>query len=99
MVDIDKIDSGGTDYGPEISALSEGKRDLSALQYTGLDLGDTNSHPGVAYKGIRNFVLSIPDYPDLSGELVLSAHQYSSDRWGNPFLAGNNMYMAYLSNG
>ena len=33
MVDIDKIDSGGTDYGPEISELSADKRDYDDLTY------------------------------------------------------------------
>lgn len=33
VVDIDKIDSGGTDYGPEISELSADKRDYDDLTY------------------------------------------------------------------
>lgn len=33
MVDIDKIGSGGADYGPEISELSADKRDYDDLTY------------------------------------------------------------------
>lgn len=96
VVDIDKIGT-SRDWTPEISALSADKRDLSALQYTGLDLEDALPRHTFEQKGIRNFTVSIPDHPDLSGDLVLSAAtSYSGTDvswWGNLSLTGNNMYM------
>lgn len=107
VVDIDKIGTGGgTDYGPEISALSaglDGKRDLSALQYTGIDLEDANPWPSLQHRGIRTFVVSLPDYPGVSGEISLSANAayvgVVTRYWGNPNLTGDNMYMASIWTG
>lgn len=88
----------------EMSALTSEKRDLSALQYTGIDLEEAKRWPSFQYRGIRTFTLSLPDYPSVSGELVLSANStYSGGEvatyWGNPNGVGNNMYVECLRTG
>ena len=87
-----------------MSAFSSDKRDLSALQYTGLDLEDATRWSNFQLRGIRTFTLSLPNYPSVSGELVLSANStYSGGEvatyWGNPDGTANNMYMECRRNG